>query len=87
MTGRVRVAKLNLEGDQQSDLTVLAYFDTNKWNLRLCGVYLGPIDVFKQHYQPRLQELFQQSNPPSLDFGFGYRWNHMEANLMVAELK
>ncbi len=65
----------------------VAYFDPNKWHLRLFGVYLGPIELFKQHYQPRLQELFQQSNPPPLDFGFGYRWNHKEANLMVAERK
>ena len=65
----------------------LAYFDPNKWNLRLFGVYLGPIDLFKQHYQPRLQEIFRQSNPPPLDFGFGYRWNYKEANLVVAERK
>jgi hypothetical protein len=65
----------------------LAYFDPNKWNLRLFGVYLGPIDLFKQHYQPRLQEVFRQSNPPPLDFGFGYRWNYKEANLMVADRK
>src|SRR5206468_2640716 len=41
----------------------LAYFDPNKWNVRLFGVYLGPIELFKQHHQPRLQELFQQGNP------------------------
>jgi hypothetical protein len=65
----------------------LAYFDPGRWNLRLFGVYLGPIGLFKQHYQPRLQELFRQSNPPPLDFGFGYRWNYKEANLIVAERK
>jgi len=65
----------------------LAYFDPNKWNLRLFGVYLGPIDLFKQHYQPRLQEVFRQGNPPPLDFGFGYRWNYKEANLLVADRK
>jgi hypothetical protein len=65
----------------------LAYFDPNKWNLRLFGVYLGPIDLFKQHYQPRLQEIFRQGNPPPLDFGFGYRWNYKEANLIVAGRK
>jgi hypothetical protein len=65
----------------------VADFDPNKWNLRLFGVYLGPIELFKQHYQPRLQELFRQSNPPPLEFGFGYRWNYREANLMVAERK
>src|SRR3954454_7156348 len=65
----------------------LAYFDPNKWNLRFFGVYLGPIDVFKQHYQQRLQELYQQTNPSPLDFGFGYRWNYKEANLIVATRK
>jgi hypothetical protein len=65
----------------------LAYFDPNKWNLRLFGSYLGPIELFKQHFQPKLQELFAQSNPPALDFGFGYRWNYKEANLVVAERK
>src|SRR6516225_2490505 len=65
----------------------LAYFDPNKWNLRFFGVYLGPIDVFKQHYQPRLRELYQRANPAPLDFGFGYRWNYKEANLIVATRK
>jgi len=65
----------------------LSYFDPNKWNLRFFGVYLGPIDVFKQHYQPRLNELYQQTNPPPLEFGFGYRWNYKEANLIVATRK
>jgi hypothetical protein len=65
----------------------LAYFDPAKWNLRLFGNYLGPIELFKQHFQPKLQELFAQSNPPPLDFGFGYRWNSREANLIVADRK
>jgi hypothetical protein len=54
----------------------IAYFDPNKWHLRLFGVYLGPIELFKQHVQPRLQELFAQGNPPPIEFGFGYRWNY-----------
>jgi len=65
----------------------LAYFDPGKWNLRLFGNYLGPIELFKQHFQPKLQELFAQNNPAPLDFGFGYRWNSKEANLIVAERK
>jgi hypothetical protein len=65
----------------------IANLDPNKWNVRLFGVYLGPIELFKQHYQPRLHELFAQSNPPPLEFGFGYRWNYKEANLIVAERK
>ncbi len=65
----------------------LAYFDPNKWSLRFFGVYLGPIEVFKQHYQPQLRKLFEEANPPPLDFGFGYRWNYKEANLIVATRK
>ncbi len=65
----------------------VAYFTPDKWRLRLFGVYLGPIELFKQHYQARLRELFAQSNPPPLDFGFGYRWNYKEAHLIVAERK
>ena len=65
----------------------VAYFNPNKWNLRLFGTYLGPIELFKQHFQPKLQELFAQSNSPPLEFGFGYRWNWKEANLIVAERK
>jgi hypothetical protein len=65
----------------------LAYFDPDKWSLRLFGNYLGPLEIFKQHFQPKLQELFARSNPPPLDFGFGYRWNYKEANLIEAERK
>jgi hypothetical protein len=65
----------------------LAYFDPNKWTVHFFGAYLGPIELFKQHYQPGLRELFEQTNPPPLDFGFGYRWNYKEANLIVATRK
>lgn len=63
----------------------LAYFNREKWNLRLFGTYLGPIEIFKQHYQPGLSELYEQSNPPPLSFNFGYRWNYKESNLIVAQ--
>jgi hypothetical protein len=76
----------NIIGQDDSGVP-LAYFDPNKWNVRFFGVYLGPIELFKQHYQPRLRELFEQANPPPLDFGFGYRWNYREANLVVATRK
>jgi len=65
----------------------VTYLDPNKWSLRFFGAYLGPIDLFKQHHQPRLEELFAQSNPPPLEFGFGYRWNYKEANLLIAQRK
>ena len=62
----------------------LADFNRGKWNLRLFGTYDGPIELFKQHYQPRLRELFAQSNPPLLGIGFGYQWNYTRSNLIVA---
>jgi hypothetical protein len=63
----------------------LGYFNRDKWNLRLFGSYTGPIETFKQHYQPQLRELYQQSNPPPLEFGFGYQWNYKISNLIVAQ--
>jgi hypothetical protein len=63
----------------------LGYFNRDKWNLRLFGIYAGPIDTFRQHYQPELRDLFQQTNPPPLEFGFGYQWNYKVSNMLVAQ--
>ena len=62
----------------------LAYFNRDKWNIRVFGNYIGPIEIFKQHYQPKLKEIFEQSNPPPVEFNFGYRWNYKESHLIVA---
>lgn len=62
----------------------LSGFNRNKWSIRLFGTYLGPIEIFKQHYQPKLKELFQESNPPPMGFNYGYRWNWKESHLIVA---
>jgi hypothetical protein len=63
----------------------ISYFNRDKWNLRFFGTYLGPIELFRQYNQPRLRELFDQSNPAPLGIGFGYRWNYKESNLIVAQ--
>lgn len=63
----------------------LASFNRDKWSVRLFGNYVGPIEIFKEHYQPKLQELFVQSNPPMLSFNYGYRWNYKQSHLMVAK--
>jgi hypothetical protein len=63
----------------------LAHFNRETWNLRFFGTYLGPIELFRQYYQPKLRELFEQSNPPPLGIGFGYRWNYKESNLIIAQ--
>ena len=62
----------------------LTYFNRDKWNIRVFGNYLGPTEIFKQHNQPKLREMFEQSNPPPIEFNFGYRWNYKESNVIVA---
>jgi hypothetical protein len=62
----------------------IASFNRNKWNIRVFGNYLGPIEIFKQHFQPKLKELFDQSAPPPIEFNFGYRWNFKESHVIVA---
>lgn len=60
------------------------YFSPDKWNIRVFGTYIGPIEIFKQHYQPKLKEIFDQTNPPPIEFNFGYRWNYKESHVIVA---
>jgi hypothetical protein len=65
----------------------VANFNRSKWNLRLFGTYVGPIELFKQHDQPALHDLFANGNPPPLTIGFGYQWNFHKSNLIVADRK
>lgn len=87
--GFARVRNFLLDHSQiiiQDDSGIpLANFNRTKWNLRLFGTYVGPIELFKEHYQPQLHELFAKSNPPPLTIGFGYQWNFHKSNLIVAE--
>ncbi len=59
-------------------------FTPDKWAVRYLGSYPGPIELFKQHYQPDLAAIYQRSNPPPLAFGFGYRWQPHQSSLMIA---
>ena len=63
----------------------ISYFNRGKWNLRVFGTYVGPIELFKQHYQPKLAELYEVSSPAPFDIGFGYQWDYRKSNLIVAE--
>jgi hypothetical protein len=65
----------------------IAAFDQSKWFLRFFGSYAGPIDLFKQYFQPQLQGLYEQSNPAPIRFGIGYRWSPRESTLIVATRK
>ncbi len=65
----------------------IRFYDPASWNIRLFGAYPGPIEIFKQHYQPQLKDLYSRSHPPKLSFGFGYRWQSVESSLIVAQKK
>lgn len=62
----------------------LRYFNRAKWNLRFFGSYVGPINLFKQHYQRELADLYEKSNPPPFGIGLGYQWDYRKSNLIVA---
>jgi len=63
----------------------VVHFQAHEWSLVPYGRYLGPIDLFANHYQSRLADLYRRANPPAIDFGIGYRYRPSESNLLVAE--
>jgi hypothetical protein len=63
------------------------YLTSDRWTLRVFGSYRGPIDLFKNYYQPELQQYYATSNPKPLTFGFGYQINHRDSNLILAVRK
>ena len=62
----------------------LRAFDPRQWTLRFCGNYEGPIELFKEHYQPDLAAAYQRSNPAALGFSFGYAWQAAKGALLLA---
>ncbi|HEV3209917.1 MAG TPA: hypothetical protein VGY91_06595 [Chthoniobacterales bacterium] len=63
------------------------YFTPDKWNLRFFGAYTGPIDLFKNYFQPDLRQYYEASSPKRLTFGFGYKWNNRSSTLFLAVRK
>ncbi len=63
------------------------FFTPDHWTLRFFGVYLGPIDLFKQYNQPDLHQFYATSSPKPLTFGFGYRWNSRTSTMFLAVKK
>ena len=53
-------SRLIIQDDSGIPITA---FDPAKWDLRFFGNYIGPIDLFKQYFQPQLQALYQASHP------------------------
>jgi hypothetical protein len=60
------------------------FFDPAKWQIRYCGNYVGPIDLFKQYPQPDLARDYSLVPPAPLEFSFGYRWQPTRASLIIA---
>ena len=60
------------------------YFTPESWTLRFFGSYTGPIDLFKNYYQPNLRQYYAASYPKPLTFPFGYQWNPRDATLILA---
>src|SRR6266404_8130009 len=60
------------------------YIDTNKWNIRFCGTYVGPTPTFKQFWQPDLANAYHAITPGPLGFGFGYEWQPDRSSVIVA---
>jgi hypothetical protein len=51
----------------------IRFFPANQWTIRVFGAYHSPIELFKQYYQPDLRQIYDQANPKTLTFGFGYQ--------------
>ncbi len=62
----------------------LRYCTPEKWTLRFFGSYTGPINLFKNFYQPDLRQYYAMSSPRPLTFGFGYHYNRQDATLILA---
>lgn len=60
------------------------FFTRDKWTLRLCGRYVGPVNVFKEYPQPDLAQAFASTAPAPLPFAFGYQWQPNRSSLMIA---
>jgi hypothetical protein len=65
----------------------IRYFTPERWTLRFFGSYSGPIDLFKNFYQPDLRQYYAASSPKPLTFPFGYQWNPHDATLILAVRK
>lgn len=61
----------------------LRSFSPDRWTLRFFGTYNGPIDLFKNFYQPDLRQYYATSAPGPLTFSFGYQWNPNKALLIL----
>ena len=61
----------------------LRYLSDGRWRLYPFGQYIPPIDVFKQHVQPDMAQLFARA-AQRVNFGIGYRSHPTRTTILVA---
>jgi len=63
----------------------LSAFD-GSWGLDFYGSYTGVLDIFKNHHQPRLAEIYAAGGPNvhGMDFGLGYKHETGHSTLILA---
>jgi hypothetical protein len=62
-------------------------FKPSLWDVRAYGNYTGPINLFKEHYQPDLAQFYAINAHSSLSFGSGYKYIAANSSLLVARKK
>ena len=62
-------------------------FPRDTWDVKAYGWYPGPIPLFKQHFQPDLDEYFHKTEVPALPFGIGYQWRPKHSTLIYGVSK
>lgn len=63
------------------------FFNNNDWTITLFGTYEKPIELFKEHYQKDLYEVYRNSEVQPLPFGIGYHHWANKSNLLLAKRK
>ena len=62
-------------------------FKPAQWQVTGYGKYTGPLELFKQYYQPDLAQLFAAHPASPLAFGSGYKFVPADSSLLVARKK
>jgi hypothetical protein len=62
-------------------------FNLEQWNVTPYGNYTGPINLFKEYYQPELAAYYAKAVPSPLPFGSGYKFVASSSSLLVAKKK
>jgi len=61
----------------------LSAFRAAGWRVICFGAYTNPLEIFAEHDQPGLREIYAGGAAFPLPFGFGYRWQRGESTLLL----